>query len=82
MLIKFLIFVILIYLFFKIFFRYIFPILLSFFIKKAAQKFVNNMGRYEHMEEEENNINKPNEDANKKNKQEIIGEYVDFEEIK
>ena len=82
---KILVFLVVIYLFFRIFTRYLLPWFLQYYIKKTMKK---NFGKtWENMTNSESsnktniNIKPQRKTPVKKNKKEDNGEYVDFTEI-
>lgn len=82
---RFLLILILVYFAFKIFWRYVFPFLLTLFIKKAAEKMqggrVYTYTNVKPRPEGEVSIDQGNSGKKKPSRMDE-GEYVDFEEVK
>ena len=77
---------VLIWLSFSLFIRYVFPRLLLYWVKRKQKKMMEQMG----MKQEDMNVKKKKEgeinidqvpDKDKKGSTENMGEYVDFEEL-
>ena len=72
--IKFVLYFLLFYFGIKIIFRFFGPMIIQFFIKKMAKKMGGNIPDFKTQKE------KPIEKKTKK--KEVVGEYIDYEEIK
>lgn len=83
---KLLVFLILIYLFFRIFTRYLLPWILKYYIERfMKKKFGNNWQKHQNEQEEANNnirVNLKKSQFNKSKYKKDDGEYVDYTELK
>jgi hypothetical protein len=71
---KFILYLMLFYFGFKIIFRFFGPMIIQFFIKRIAKKFGADIPDFNQKKD------KPIENRTKK--KEVVGEYIDYEEIK
>lgn len=71
---KFILFLFLFYFAFKIIFRFFGPMIIQFFIKRMAKKFGAEIPDF--------NTKKEKPIEKKEKKKEVVGEYIDYEEIK
>lgn len=72
---------ILTYYLFKLVGRYLLPWLLKRFMKNVQNKYSQNAGNTNNQSKKEGEVNIKYSPKDKKNKDEDIGEYVDFEDL-